>query len=266
MASSPSRSEVKYSVLPSGVSQGSRSSPAVLRSSSGCVTANVLVHRAPPSREQVPFPFRTTVAAPVGCGRGRRRRREQERQSVVAQEPVHRAPVVVIELRDRRRRTERRTAAAPGGRSTFDRSRAPLPWRRAASPSRALPAAEECRRLGVFRPTTLTGVDQPTLRFGRVDTQMSVPPAPPERSDPNQSVSPSAAMAALVSNEGVLSSLTAVGGSKGRSAAGRRAVQMSPLPESRVEVKKISSRSLVKVGLSARTEVPSSTTGRAGPK
>src|SRR3954469_3491711 len=119
---------------------------------------------------------------------------------------------------------------------------------------------------GVFSPTTLTGVDQGVLRVGRVETQMSVPPTPPERSDPSQSVSPLAATAALVSNEEVLSSWTAVGGSKGRSADGRRAVQMSPLPESRVEVKKISSRSLVNVGLSARTEVPSSTTGRAGPK
>src|SRR4051812_36437869 len=40
MVSAPSRSDVKYSVLPSGVSQGSRSSPPVFRSSRGWVSEN----------------------------------------------------------------------------------------------------------------------------------------------------------------------------------------------------------------------------------
>ena len=59
----------------------------------------------------------------------------------------------------------------------------------------------------VFSATTLTGVDHAADRFGRLDTQMSVVPTPPGRSEPNQSVSPSAEIAALVSNVLVLTSV-----------------------------------------------------------
>src|SRR6185312_8754219 len=39
---------------------------------------------------------------------------------------------------------------------------------------------------GELSAMTLTGVDQAPARLARCDTQMSFPPAPPARSDPNQ--------------------------------------------------------------------------------
>jgi hypothetical protein len=68
----------------------------------------------------------------------------------------------------------------------------------------------------VFRAMTLTGVDHAERRFGRVDIQMSVEPTPPGRSDPNHSVSPSAEIAALVSNVAVFTSFTGSGLPNGR--------------------------------------------------
>ena len=74
---------------------------------------------------------------------------------------------------------------------------------------------------GEFSATTLTGVDQADVRDARCDTQMSLAPAPPARSDPNQSVSPSVEIAELVSNEAPFTAVTAAGVPNG--AAGRRA-------------------------------------------
>ena len=66
---------------------------------------------------------------------------------------------------------------------------------------------------------------------------MSVVPTPPARSEPNHSVSPSAEIAALVSNAAEFTSVTAVGGSNCDSGSLRRANQTSPLPLTRSVVK-----------------------------
>ena len=95
---------------------------------------------------------------------------------------------------------------------------------------------------------------------------MSVKPTPPGRSDPNQSVRPSAEIAALVSKESWFSSSIAVGGSNARLGLERRAVQMSVLPLTRSVVKTISSRSAVSVGLSDFVSAISSATGRGTSK
>src|SRR5438552_1854885 len=102
----------------------------------------------------------------------------------------------------------------------------------------------------VFNARTLTGVIQATDRLGRLATQMSVDPTPVGRSEPNQSVSPSAEIAELVSNVLVFTSVTGAGGENGCRTSLRRADQTSPLPLVRSLVKKISSRSAVSVGLS----------------
>ena len=88
----------------------------------------------------------------------------------------------------------------------------------------------------VFSATTLTGANHPADRLGRLDTQMSVVPTPPGRSDPNQSVSPSAEIAELVSNVLVLSTSIGSGVPNGWPTAARRANQTSPWP-ARSEVK-----------------------------
>jgi hypothetical protein len=84
---------------------------------------------------------------------------------------------------------------------------------------------------------TLNGVNQVAVRLDRVETQMSVDPTPPDRSEPNQSVSPSAEIAELVSNVAVLSWGIGIGVSNGRRGSRRRANQTSPLPVTRSEVK-----------------------------
>jgi hypothetical protein len=82
----------------------------------------------------------------------------------------------------------------------------------------------------VFSATTFMGGDHEAARSGRLDTQMSVEPAPPGRSDPNQSVSPSAEIAELVSKTAVFSSAIGVGALNGTNRLPRRANQTSPLP------------------------------------
>ncbi len=62
---------------------------------------------------------------------------------------------------------------------------------------------------------TLTGANHPADRFGRLDTQMSVVPTPPARSDPNHSVSPSAEIAELVSKVLVFSTSIGSGAPNG---------------------------------------------------
>src|SRR3954468_14538704 len=76
----------------------------------------------------------------------------------------------------------------------------------------------------------LVGADHPAVRVDRSDTQMSTPPLPPGRSEPNQSVSPSAEMAELVSKESVLTPATGAGALNGSSMLERSANQMSPAP------------------------------------
>ena len=91
---------------------------------------------------------------------------------------------------------------------------------------------------GELSATTFTGVDQEAERVARPDTQMSVAPMPPGRSEPNQRVSPSAEIAELVSN----AARVHLGDGRRRArtapvATGRRAIQTSPLLLTRSDVK-----------------------------
>src|SRR3954465_1034994 len=74
----------------------------------------------------------------------------------------------------------------------------------------------------------LVGADHAAERAARWETQISTPPLPPARSEPNQSVSPSAEMAELVSKASLLTPATGAGAPNGSSTLERSANQMSP--------------------------------------
>src|SRR5262249_13451589 len=90
---------------------------------------------------------------------------------------------------------------------------------------------------GELSDTTSTGVDQAAARGARCDTQTSTAPAPPARSEPNPSVSPSLEMAELGSDASPFTAGTAAGGPNGASGEARVANQTSPLPLIRSVVK-----------------------------
>ena len=113
---------------------------------------------------------------------------------------------------------------------------------------------------GVFSARTFCGVAHAAARLARLVTQMSIVPTPLGRSEPNQSVSPSAEIAALVSNIAVFTSVSGVGAVNASKMDARRANQTSPLPLTRSLVNTISSKSAVSVGLSVRTSERSSVT------
>jgi len=90
---------------------------------------------------------------------------------------------------------------------------------------------------GEFSVTTLSGVDQGDARVARWETQMSLAPTPPGRSEPNHRVRPSVEIAELVSKELPLTTVTGAGVPNGAVAVGRVANQTSPLPLTRSVVK-----------------------------
>jgi hypothetical protein len=92
---------------------------------------------------------------------------------------------------------------------------------------------------GEFSAGTSAGSLHSDDRDGRVDTQMSRPPEIPgdRRSDPSQSVKPSAETALPVSKLRELTERTFCGAPNTSKRVARLAVQMSKSPRSRVEVK-----------------------------